>query len=74
MYLTDYFIVLPVGFGSLMDIDKFVRGKGWKHNCAGFGSLMDIDKFVQDIYRNAVQECFGSLMDIDKFVLYVSKR
>ena len=34
-------------FGSLMDIDKFVRGLNVASLTIGFGSLMDIDKFVR---------------------------
>ena len=33
-------------FGSLMDIDKFVRLLQFLVSLVSFGSLMDIDKFV----------------------------
>ncbi len=55
-------------FGSLMDIDKFVRLKLTSFSSHCFGSLMDIDKFVHKRRTYHYNARFGSLMDIDKFV------
>ena len=57
-------------FGSLMDIDKFVRGLNVASLTIGFGSLMDIDKFVQTASVRFEHGCFGSLMDKIKQDLY----
>ena len=56
------------GFGSLMDIDKFVPNGENINLHISFGSLMDIDKFVPQPICTGLKLSFGSLMDIDKFV------
>ena len=61
-------MILSSGFGSLMDIDKFVQHFKVTADYIRFGSLMDIDKFVHYDYYYSQRICFGSLMDIDKFV------
>ena len=37
---------ISCGFGSLMDIDKLIRGCARRKSRLGFGSLMDIDKLI----------------------------
>ena len=64
-------------FGSLMDIDKFVRGLNVASLTIGFGSLMDIDKFVQ-IYqypsenRNRNILCFIAVSTFKNHIHYNS--
>ena len=59
---------ISCGFGSLMDIDKLIRGRKTSTSTTSFGSLMDIDKLIPARLVSKSCPCFGSLMDIDKLI------
>ena len=61
---------MQMGFGSLMDIDKFVLQAWASIQASSFGSLMDIDKFVPYRRHSSYASRFGSLMDKIKQDLY----
>ena len=59
-FVLHYFPSIPGnGFGSLMDIDKFVHFHQIQNGCVCFGSLMD--KIKQDLYYTLKAAILGGL-------------